>query len=151
MIDINGDMILSYTRYLITFKNVINDTVNVFADIEGFPDPSQFFKSSRPDIIVQVGNILNIIELTICFETNIVKSREYKQLKYKDLRNDLINMELETKLFTVEISVIGFMSKDTTPFTSLLRNMNVNVARMLSKCSEVCCRSSYRMVEVSGG
>ena len=55
----------------------------VYVDnIEGFPSPGQFFASSRPDLVMVLGEVFYVFELTVCFETNLIKSSEYKTKKY---------------------------------------------------------------------
>ena len=51
-------------------------------DIEGFPSPGQLFGSLRPDLIMALGNLYSVFELTVCFETNLIKSNEDKTKKH---------------------------------------------------------------------
>ena len=51
----------------------------LFADLPGYQNPGYVFENLRPDIVLCYRNIVYAIELTICFETNFEKSREYKQ------------------------------------------------------------------------
>ena len=71
-----------------------------------------FLPSVRPDLILLDNSKIAVLELTICHEKNILKSRSFKMNKYKD-----INLHLQPKykkhrlqVFTIEISVLGFIS-----------------------------------------
>ena len=85
-------------------------------DIEGFPSPGYFFASSRPDLIIVLGDVYYVFELTVCFETNLIKSNEYKTKKYDDLCREVINKQVKLELFFIEISCVGFTSNNLKPF-----------------------------------
>ena len=63
------------------------------------------------------GSKIAILELTVCHESNLEKSKLFKIEKYAKIREHLnLNYKtFSTKLFTVEISVLGFIS-DLTEF-----------------------------------
>ena len=63
---------------LYTIANHLNQVGNamIYADIAGFQNPSSLFRSIRPDIVMAVGKTYHVIELTVCFETNLLKSHE---------------------------------------------------------------------------
>ena len=65
-----------------------------------------------PDLILLDDSKIAVLELTICHEKNILKSRSFKMNKYKD-----IDLHLQPKykkhrlqMFTIEISVLSFIS-----------------------------------------
>ena len=71
-----------------------------------------FLPSVRPDLILLDNSKIAVLELTICHEKHILKSRSFKMNKNKD-----INLHLQPKykkhrlqVFTIEISVLGFIS-----------------------------------------
>ena len=43
----------------------------------------------------------------------------------------------------IELSCLGFTSKNMVKFSKLVRTANININRLISKCSEVCCRTTY--------
>ena len=51
-------------------------------DIEGLPSPGQLFASLRTDLIMALGNVYSVFELTVCFETNLIKMNEDKTKKH---------------------------------------------------------------------
>ena len=76
---------------------------DVFADVEGSRSSAVLFSSSLPDTVVIKDNILYAIELTLCFETNISKRRNYKINITKNLSNKVVRNYAVKKLFA-EIS-----------------------------------------------
>ena len=122
---------------------LVTENCTLYADIEGFKNPSSLFESVRPDIVLIINNVYHIVKLTVCFETNLLKSHDYKARKYKNIGEDVINKNVIIKLYPVEFSCLGFTSKNLTSFTSLIRSNIINVKRLVSKCSEVCCRTTY--------
>ena len=66
------------------------------------------------------------LELTICHESNMVNSKEYKLNKYQNLRANLINAfsQYSVKLFTVEVSTLGFIS-NVNDFTKAVAISNL--------------------------
>ena len=82
---------------------------------------SDIFVNLRPDIAIITKNIIYVWELTICHETNLQKSKEYKQNKYATLSRDLTANYSQHKLqiFTLEISSLG-LPGETSTFTKLI-------------------------------
>ena len=52
-----------------------------------FPSPKGLFSGKIPDIVLQQGEKLTVIELTCPAETNLLSSREYKSDRYKELKS----------------------------------------------------------------
>ena len=84
------------------------------------------------------------IELTCCFETNLIKSRKFKVERYEKLEEDcLLPDRTVTKIF-VEVTSLGFISKNIKDFTKLCKKSGaLNIKRLLNKMSEVAIRASY--------
>ena len=85
-----------HNSVLCTFANYIptigqNNSKVYVDDIEDFPSPGQLFASSRPDLVMVLGDVYYVFELTVCFETNLIKSNEYKTRKYDELCREVIN------------------------------------------------------------
>jgi hypothetical protein len=87
---------------------------SLFADIDTGSDPINevFHDSCRPDLILTDDSSVLILELTVCHESNLVKSKSYKLNKYKNIAASLRDRwkNHTTKLFTLEISILGFIS-----------------------------------------
>jgi hypothetical protein len=97
----------------------ISDHQKLYADIPGDYNPIDeiFEPAVRPDIALVDGSKIVILELTVCHESNLEKSKLFKIEKYSKIREHL-KMKYKTfstKLFTIEISVLGFIS-DLTEF-----------------------------------
>ena len=48
-----------------------------------------FQQSSRPDLVLVDNSKISILELTVCHESNLTKSKQYKLDKYKNIREKL--------------------------------------------------------------
>ena len=115
----------------------------IYADILGYKNPSELFRNLRPDIVLLKRDSLVSIELTCCFETNLINSRNYKIDRYCNLEEDC-NLNVKVKKLYVEVSSLGFLSKNIKELKTLCRqNADINVNRMLQKISEVAIRSTY--------
>ena len=109
----------------------------MFADVEGSRSSAVLFSSSLPDTVVIKDNILYAIELTLCFETNISKRRNYKINITKNLSNKVVRNYAVKKLFA-EISWLGFYTNHTKAFIKFVREIKIdNIEQMLRKYSEV--------------
>ena len=66
----------------------------------------------RPDLVLFDDRVL-VLELSVCHETNLLKTRSYKQSKYVNILDHLTSefSNYDVKLFTVEVSVLGLISK----------------------------------------
>ena len=104
----------------------------------------QLFSSSRPDAAVTVGNKIYVIELTVCFDTNTKKSREYKMNRYKKLKDELV-VECEVfEVIYIEFTTLGFISKESlNQFSKLLKLLNIYHDRTIIKCMETAIRATY--------
>ncbi len=90
------------------------DTNNVLhADIvlDKVKPVEDIFNRLRPDIVVVAPGKVQVLELTICHESNFAKSKQYKLDKYCNLREELKiqSQNLNFQVFTLEISSLGLM------------------------------------------
>ena len=46
---------------------------------------ADLFNNYRPDIAIVDSNSICTLELTVCHETNVLSSRDYKRDKYKNI------------------------------------------------------------------
>ena len=71
-----------------------------------------------------------VLELTVCFETNTVKSRSYKQSRYRELKEKLlIACDVFTMIF-LEVTTLGFISSASyKPLNDFLTEIGVNKDR----------------------
>ena len=64
------------------------------------------------------SNSISTLELTVCHETNVVKSREFKQSEYIHLKSNLLPEfnRFDLNQFTIEITTLGYIS-DSSQFS----------------------------------
>ena len=114
----------------------------MFAGVQGYGSSAVLFNSLIPNIVVITDNTLYTIELTVCFGTNLSKSRNYKINTYKNLSNKVVGNYVKKLL--LEILSIEFYTNDTKPFIKFLRELKIDYTeQMLRKCSEVAVRASF--------
>ena len=77
--------------------------------------------------------------LTCCFETNLVHSRNFKNQKYKNIKSIL---NLLSTLF-LEVSSLCFISKAFKSLEKFLLKSNINCNRFKQKMSETTVKGSY--------
>ena len=135
------DSVLNTMAYQL--KGLVSKGYELFVDIPEYRNPGNLFNSQRPDIALKSGNNVYAIELTICFETNFEKSRNYKKTRYENLKLNLKDNKCILRIFYIVFSSLGFSSPDVIELTRLLRELDVDVKRMIEICSEICIRTSY--------
>ncbi len=60
-------------------SSIITNTRRLYADLPGHEGTDNLFTSNkRPDLVFATVSKIYIIELTVCFETNLISSRDYK-------------------------------------------------------------------------
>ena len=75
---------------------------------------ADLFKGFRPDMAFVSNHKVYVLELTVCHETNMVNSRDYKVNKYKDLwksKAEIIKNH-DISVTTCEVSALGFLQLD---------------------------------------
>ena len=67
---------------------------------------ADLFNDYRPDIAIADSNSICTLELTVCHETNVVSSRDYKRDKYKNIADFRSTLAGNRKVYshTIEIS-----------------------------------------------
>ena len=83
---------------------------------------------------------MTVIELTIFFENNTLKWREYKIKWYKDVTYQLLQAVSKFKMLFLEITSLGFIGKQSyEPFESV----GVNSDHPIFSCMETAIWASY--------
>jgi hypothetical protein len=120
------------------FSSKINNEFEMFVDLPNFKQCSDLFVAFRPDIVFVGKQKAYVLELTVCHETNMISSKNYKLNKYKDLQNakSEILRNHDITVMTCELSVLGFlhMNSDILKVLGIL-NSDVNFREELSKCA----------------
>ena len=110
-------------------KNVWYD-FRLYADIEGFNNPATLYKPrqqdvtytgpqqytllhhARPDVAIEIRDELTATELTCPYETNSVKSRKYKETRYKEIKSELLTPTSIFKLIFFEVTSLDFVTEN---------------------------------------
>ena len=101
------------------FTTVISADQSLYVDIpsERWNSVEKIFQSScRPDLVVVDKTKIGILELTVCHETNLEKSKQYKLDKYKNIRDQIQPhlIKYTVEIFSLEVSTLGFISDCST-------------------------------------
>ena len=141
---ISGRYTWRHNSVLTTLCNYLTQLpeFTLFADIPGYQNPSIFFKRYRPDIVIINCRKMIILELTICFETNLEKSRNYKKEKYHDLEDDCIDERWDIEKVFIEVSSLGFVTKNIKELKSIIKDHNT-YKRLVNKMTETAIRASF--------
>jgi len=94
-------------------KSVLTKDQILFCDLPEYAFPiSELFTSKRPDIAISDNTSLITLELTVCHESNMITSKQYKLDKYQCLADCRVHKERHKSLknYTVEVSTLGFLS-----------------------------------------
>ena len=90
----------------------------------------EMFNRFRPDMVIINSDFIATLELTVCHETNMLLSRQYKLNKYANISQFTSSLAeyKPVKTFTVEVSTLGFISS-TDEFSKMLKlpKMPLNV------------------------
>ena len=109
----------------------------------GIPSLKELFSGKIPDIVLQQGEKLIVIELTCPTEANLLSSREYKSSCCKELKNLSLVPCNDLELILLYISTLGFVTKQVREFKNLLNLFKCDTKRIMMCCYEVAVRWSY--------
>ena len=129
---------------------VINDLLQLYADIDGYDNPATLFKRryqaietniddnlshrARPDTVLKNDNQIIAIERTCPYETNTEKSREFKKRRYENIKKELITPTSNFKLMLLEIKSLGFTTNDFRCFKDFMLKLILDFERIIYKC-----------------
>ena len=119
----------------------------LLCDIPGLTphNPSELFleNTHRPDIVIKGPESLTVIELTVPYETNLIKSREAKVEKYNDIRTKLKTPCTKFEVIFFEVSSLGFIGQEAKVMKGYLNKLIVNSDELFLKCMEIAVRCTY--------
>ena len=84
-----------------------------------------------------------MIELTYCFVTSLVHSRNFKNQKYKNIKICGKVTVNKTETFFLEMPSLGFIAKTFKHLEKFLLKSNINCNRLKQKMSETTVKGSY--------
>ena len=135
----HNSVLLTIAHYL---APLVGHAINLFVDIDGYRNPAMCFRTMRPDVVLVDHDNMIVMELTVCFETNSIKSREYKKRRYKELKDDSLIHCNKFEIIFIEITTLGFVTNNIDGLTRFAKKNN-NYTRLISKCMESALRASY--------
>ena len=116
----------------------------MFVDLPGYENPSiVFYDAVRPNLILKWNHHIIVIELTYCFVTSLVHSRNFKNQKYKNIKIYGKVTVNKTETFFLEMPSLGFIAKTFKHLEKFLLKSNINCNRLKQKMSETTVKGSY--------
>ena len=106
------DSVLDILAAWILTSKLPNSSLHVDSASDCFRKVNEIFLSVRPDIVIASPNRIVTLELTICHESNMLKSKAFKDNKYSTLKDDLMPkyQRCPLKQYTIEVSTLGLVS-----------------------------------------
>ena len=95
--------------------------MKLFVDLDGYPNPGECFGSQRLDIVIINGKEVIVIELSVCYETRTEEARNFKKRRYQNLKSDLSIEWEKLNIIYVEITTLGFVSRNIKDFASFVK------------------------------
>ena len=117
--------------------------MKLFVDLDGYPNPGECFGSQRPDIVIINGKEVIVIELSVCYETVTEEARNFKKRRYQNLKSDLSIEWEKLNIIYVEITTLGFVSRNIKDFAKFVKPQGISYERMIGKCMETALRASF--------
>ena len=118
-------------RYTVRHNDILQPLISWLASIKSanqllYADLSDakvlpicdLFNNCRPDLAVVDSSSIHILELTVCHESNLISSHDYKSNKYKNIASCGSSLAGNCKIVPhfIEVSTLGFIS-NTSDFT----------------------------------
>ena len=85
-----------------------------YLGVPGARQACDLFKGFRPDLAIVSSTKIIVGELTVCHETNLQRSKDYKLQKYSHLADARASefKRHEVQVHTIEVSTLGFVVVD---------------------------------------
>ena len=137
----------SILNFLVLSFQSVRDSVT-YADLPGFINPSAITGDNlRPNLLLLLPNkCLYIPELTVGFETNILKNSHRKHTKYNDLIRQPEHLFSEVKYINSSSSALGVFDQLSQSFLDMLKDFNYNPSTrnyIIRKITYIAIRTTY--------
>ena len=102
-----------------------------------------------PDLVLvnKTKKLITIVELTVCFESEIVNAATRKQNRYASLITDIEQSDFTPSLYTIEIGSRGLVSMENqTRLKEIYSQLNVkqkDIVKMKNQLSKTALLGSY--------
>ena len=139
----HDSILLNIARFLSKIPDI-----KIYCDVENseFQTPSIITGlTERPDMIILKKNTCTMLELTVGFETNIVKNSQRKAAKYSNLLRTL-NKSYTANYINLSMGAIGIIGNDSTNMTNAFIDLGLSEAEakyIITKVINVCIRTTY--------
>ena len=126
-------------------KVLTGPDIQLYADCpdSGLNCTSTLFRSLRPDVVLIYRSEVYVIELTVPYETNCLIAKRRKEERYRNLKEELMINCDSFDVITLEVTTLGFVSKNVAKFRRLLKYLKANDNRIIAKCMEVALRATF--------
>jgi hypothetical protein len=138
--------------HILKLLKVKFSSATVYSDIQGHSTcggtipPNILVTKLKPDICVlhEDGDRIDLVELTVPFETNTDKAHSRKQTKYADLVNDLNQKGYTYQLYCVEVGSRGLITQENEKrLSSIFQASRKEVRTLKKELSNLALVSSY--------
>jgi len=123
-----------------------NQTLYCDLRVPGARQVCDLFNGPRPDMAIVSPRKIVIGELTVCHETNLQKSRDYKLQKYANLEAARASefRSRPVSVHTIEVSTLGFVVVEPSLFTNgAIPSFDPNLIKDLSRAAILASKSIY--------
>ena len=120
----------------------------LYVDLEGFRSPSKVTgDSKRPDmLIVRPDGTLYLVELTVCYETNMPKNAQMKSNPYETTIDHLKSSLTCVNFVNLVVSALGISCKDSKTLITMFEDFKITRqehAYPIRKISNIAIGTSY--------
>ena len=81
--------------------------------------------------IIINGKEVIVIELSVCYETHTEEVRNFKKRRYQNLKSDLSIEWEKLNIIYVEITTLGFVSRNIKDFAKFVKPLGISYERMI--------------------
>ena len=99
----------------------------LYADVNGFLNPSIITgENYRPDLLFLIqSKCLYVLELTVCFESNLNNNAVRKKEKYLNLIKEMSRNYRCVKFVNLSISSLGVFSDECSTFLDMMNDIGI--------------------------
>ena len=131
-----------------SLKPVINVHSSVYADVNGFLNPSiKTGENYRPDLLFLIqSKSLYVLELTVGFESNLNKNAMRKKEKYLNLLNEMSRNYRYVRFVNLSMSSLGVFSDECSTFLDMMNDNGIDKKQqryIIKKMINIAIRATY--------
>ena len=140
------DSILNFIA--MSLQPVINVHSSLYADVNGFLNPSIITgENYRPDLLFLIhSKCLYVLELTVCFESNLNNNAVRKKEKYVNLINEMSRNYRCVRFVNLSMSSLGVFSDECSTFLDMMNDIGIDKKQqryIIKKMINIAIRATY--------